>query len=124
MSKTSRLLALAAVAAIGFSGAAHAQTGHVATACKAEIAKYCAGKEHGHREVRGCLEAQKENLSETCMTALESTGAGKGKGMMKAKPEAKKAPETNAAPEAAPAAAPEPGATMEPEAMPGSDEGK
>lgn len=80
MSKLSRIFAIAALSVMGISGAAVAKEGPVATACKEEIAKYCEGKEHGKGEVRDCLEAQKENLSEGCKTALETTGGGKGMG--------------------------------------------
>jgi cysteine rich repeat protein len=70
------------IAAVGLFvvTAASAQTGPVATMCKDDIAKYCAGKTHGDREVRACLEANKAKVSADCKTALETTGGGKGKG--------------------------------------------
>lgn len=58
-------------------------TGPVAAACKAEIAKFCAAKEHGAGEVRKCLEANKAEVSAGCKSALESTGPGKGMGANK-----------------------------------------
>jgi hypothetical protein len=60
--------------------AAVAQDGPVATACKEDAAKYCAGKEHGNRELRTCLEENKSKVSATCRAALDSTGRGQGQG--------------------------------------------
>jgi hypothetical protein len=68
-----------ALIAIGASIAvASAQSGPVATACKDDIPKYCAGKKHGPPEdqVRVCLEANKDKVSPGCKTALETTGGG------------------------------------------------
>lgn len=68
---------LAAVVALaGSMTVAAAQTGPVATACKDDIPKYCAGKKHGPPadEVRVCLEANKDKVSAACKEALESTG--------------------------------------------------
>jgi hypothetical protein len=53
-------------------------TGPVASACKAEIADKCAGKQHGNRAVRTCLESNRSSLSEACKTALDTTGGGRG----------------------------------------------
>jgi hypothetical protein len=66
----------AAVALAGSMTVAAAQTGPVATACKDDIPKYCAGKKHGPPgdEVRVCLEANKDKVSATCKEALETTG--------------------------------------------------
>lgn len=72
-------IGLAGIACAGLAAAAIAQTGPVATACKADIAKYCAGKTHDG-EVRSCLTAVKGKVSAACRTALETTGPGKGKG--------------------------------------------
>jgi Cysteine rich repeat len=77
MSKRS-LLAISAAAMLGFGGAALAQTGPVATACKDDIVKYCADKEHGRGEVRACLEANKDKVSDVCKEALDNTGPGRG----------------------------------------------
>lgn len=55
--------------------------GIVATNCKAEIEKFCADKQHGQGDVRACLVAKKDELSEVCKKALDSTGPRKGKGM-------------------------------------------
>jgi hypothetical protein len=75
-----KLLIVAVVAA--FAGSvASAQEGTVATACKGDLAKYCAGKGHGDREARSCLEDNKSKVSATCKTALETTGGGRGPGM-------------------------------------------
>lgn len=64
-----------------------ADQGPVATACKTEIEKHCANKQHVAGEVRNCLEAVKNELSKSCLTVLENTGPGKGngQGMKKAK---------------------------------------
>ncbi|MGB8274499.1 MAG: hypothetical protein WCF16_04415 [Alphaproteobacteria bacterium] len=72
-------MVIAAFAIAVSIGAATAQTGPVATACKEDIANICAGKEH-NEEVRACLEAAKDQVSPECKTALETTGAGKGMG--------------------------------------------
>ena len=57
-----------------------AQTGPVATACAADISKFCAGKGHGNRQTRSCLEANREKLSEGCRRALDTTGGGRRRG--------------------------------------------
>jgi hypothetical protein len=49
-------------------------------ACKEDIAKYCADKEHGKGEVRACLEAARDKVTDECKTALDTTGPGKGTG--------------------------------------------
>lgn len=66
-------------AAVGLASsmtAAAAQSGPVATACKDDIPKFCAGKEHGPPEhaVRLCLDANKDKVSPACKEALQSTG--------------------------------------------------
>ena len=58
-------------------------TGPVATACKAEIADKCAGKQHGNRAVRTCLESNRSSLSEACKTALDTTGGGRSRNLNK-----------------------------------------
>lgn len=69
-------LAISALPALAQKGAGN---GPVATACKADLAKLCAGKSHANREARTCLEANKAKVSAACKTALETTGGGKGK---------------------------------------------
>lgn len=76
----------AILAALSFFGVqmSHAEDlGVVAISCKAEIEKHCADKEHGSGDVRACLNSKKEQLSEACKQALETTGPGKGKGQGK-----------------------------------------
>ncbi len=76
-----KTLGIAAASLIAVT-AAYAQgtgTGPVATACKAEITKYCANKGHGDRQTRTCLEANVSKLSADCKTALDTTGGGKGR---------------------------------------------
>jgi hypothetical protein len=75
-----RAAILALPAAALFTAAGWAQQGPVAAACKDDIPKYCAGKEHGGGEVRACLEASKDKVSAQCKTALDSAGPGKGMG--------------------------------------------
>ena len=70
----------AAMAALAISGTASAQTGPVAVNCKEDIAKYCADKEHGHGDVRACLEINKDKVSQVCKAALDNTGPGRGSG--------------------------------------------
>ncbi len=72
-------LAIAAIALASSTAIAPAQSGPVATACKNDIPKYCAGKEHGQGEVRACLEANRDKVSPDCKTALETTGGGQGR---------------------------------------------
>lgn len=57
-----------------------AQDGPVATACKDDLAKYCAGKPHAGREARTCLDENKSKVSDACKAALDSTGGGHGQG--------------------------------------------
>ncbi|MBU2532632.1 MAG: cysteine rich repeat-containing protein [Alphaproteobacteria bacterium] len=68
-----------AVLAVVINSGAMAQTGPVATACKDDIAKYCAGLGHGNRQTRSCLEANVEKVSASCKSALETTGGGRGR---------------------------------------------
>ena len=74
-----KLVNAALAAAVGLAGSmtgVAAQSGLVATACKDDIPKFCAGKEHGPPEhaVRLCLETNKDKVSPACKEALESTG--------------------------------------------------
>jgi hypothetical protein len=71
---------VAAITATLLSSTAFAQTGPIATACKDDIPKYCAGKKHGQGEVRACLEANKDKVSAACKKALDTTGPGRGQG--------------------------------------------
>ncbi len=80
-----KLLTTAAVALALSAGAATAQSGPVSSACKDDLAKYCAGKSHQNRDARACLESNKDKVSAACKSALEQTGGGKGKGMGKGK---------------------------------------
>jgi hypothetical protein len=75
--KTIKTAAAALVLCAALATGVQAQKGPVATACKDEIPKLCAGKEHGHGEVRACLEANKDKVSAACKTALETTGGGR-----------------------------------------------
>lgn len=67
----------ATVALLLSGSAALAQSGPVATQCKDDIAKLCAGKQH-NGDVRACLEAAKDKVAPACKTALDTTGPGKG----------------------------------------------
>lgn len=73
------IVASALVLAASINGAS-AQTGPVATACKDDIAKLCAGKAHDG-EVRICLETNYDKVAAACKAALDTTGGGRGKGL-------------------------------------------
>jgi hypothetical protein len=72
-------LVFAIAATLGLPTGALAQTGPVAKMCAAEIQKYCTGKEHTSRQVRTCLEANREKVSSDCRAALDSSGGGRGR---------------------------------------------
>ena len=78
MKKTKRIASIIVLVFAGQIGQAET-LGPVADACKAEIKKFCADKEHGYGEVRRCLESQKDKLSKQCRQILETTGKGMGK---------------------------------------------
>lgn len=75
--KTTKTLVAALALATTMSAPVWAQGGPVSTACKDDIAEFCAGKEHGQGEVRACLEANKDKVSSACKTALDTTGGGR-----------------------------------------------
>jgi hypothetical protein len=77
-------LAISALALVASIAVAVAQTGPVATACKDDIAKLCAGKAHDG-EVRICLETNYDKVSAACKTALDTTGGGRGRGLGRGK---------------------------------------
>lgn len=67
-----------AVCSVTLATAAMSQQGPpVAASCKDDIAKFCAGMEHGQGKVRACLE---DKVTVTFRTALENTGPGTGMG--------------------------------------------
>ena len=70
---------VAVTLAIGMGWPALAQQGPVAAACTEDIQKFCADKQHVQGQVRACLEANKDKVSDDCKTALDTTGPGKGK---------------------------------------------
>jgi hypothetical protein len=70
---------ITAIVCAAFAQSAAAQSGPVANACKADIAKYCADAGHGNRQTRTCLETNKAKVSQICKTALETTGGGMGR---------------------------------------------
>ncbi len=72
------LFLIAAFAVIVSAGPVWAATGPVGTACKDDIAKFCAGKPH-RGDTRACLEANKDKVSAACKSALESTPRGQNK---------------------------------------------
>jgi hypothetical protein len=78
MLNRTHFIAIAVLGMFAFAAAASAQTGPVATACKEDIAKYCADKEHGQGDVRACLVANKDKVSDVCKQALDNTGPGSG----------------------------------------------
>ena len=62
------------VCAIGFSGAALAQTAGADQrgACKSDYEKFCAGIAPGAGRIVPCLNQQRNQLSDTCKKALDS----------------------------------------------------
>lgn len=75
--RTITTIATALSLCTAFAVGAWAQQGPVATACKDDIPKYCAVKEHGQGEVRACLEANKDKVTTACKAALDTTGGGR-----------------------------------------------
>lgn len=76
------LIATAAMlASASPSAAQRAGYGPVASACSAEIARYCANERHGSGAVRACLQANRVKLSARCRRALANTGGGYGRGL-------------------------------------------
>jgi cysteine rich repeat protein len=71
------ICAVGLAAVIGSATSVSAPSGPAATACKDNISKFCAGKEHGQGEVRMCLEANKGKVSPACREALETTAGGR-----------------------------------------------
>jgi hypothetical protein len=57
-----------------------AGAGPVGTQCKADMAKFCKGSQHGNMEARACLEANRDKVSAACRRALDTTGGGRGLG--------------------------------------------
>lgn len=82
--KLTSMIATLPFAIVALTSGASAQSGPVATACKDEIVKHCAGKPHDGG-VRVCLETNYEKVSAACKTALDTTGGGRGKGLGKSK---------------------------------------
>jgi hypothetical protein len=62
------------VCAIGFSGAAFAQTATTDQrgACKTDYEKFCAGVEPGGGRIVACLNKQRDQLTASCKKALDS----------------------------------------------------
>jgi hypothetical protein len=79
-----RTIAVSTLVIAALTATASAQSGPVATACTADIAKLCAGKAHDGG-IRVCLETNYDTLTAACKTALDTTGGGRGKGLGKAK---------------------------------------
>jgi hypothetical protein len=70
----SKLHAAVLVCAIGFSGAAVAQTATADQrgACKQDYDKYCAGTMPGGGRIVACLNKQHDKLSAACKQAIDS----------------------------------------------------
>ena len=75
-----KILAIVSLSLIASVAGAAAQTGPVATACKNDIPKFCAGKSHGRGEVRDCLQSHYAKVSAACKHALDTTEGGRGMG--------------------------------------------
>lgn len=78
MIRPAHFVAIAALSTLAVTSQAVAQNGPVATACREDIAQYCADKQHGQGNVRACLEANRDKLSKACKAALDRTGPGRG----------------------------------------------
>ncbi|WP_440639942.1 cysteine rich repeat-containing protein [Bradyrhizobium sp. PUT101] len=68
----SKLSFAAIVVAVAFSGLASAQSSDPRGACKADYDKFCAGIAPGGGRVVACLNGKRDQLSDTCKTALDS----------------------------------------------------
>lgn len=79
-----RAIAVSTLAIAALATTVSAQSGPVATACKADIAKLCADKAHDGG-IRICLETNYDALAAACKTALDTTGGGRGNGFGRAK---------------------------------------
>ena len=71
-------VALAALPAFAQQPGRGPGQGPVATECKEDIAKHCAGIPHEGGAVRACLEGKKTEVTQACRMALETTGPGRG----------------------------------------------
>ena len=78
--KLIRTLAFSAAAVAASVAIAAAQSGPVASDCKSDIAKLCAGRTHDG-DVRACLESNYDAVSAACKKALDTTGGGRGRSM-------------------------------------------
>jgi len=97
-----RALALTAVAALAFAGAAQAQVPpKIAAACTAESLKLCSGVVPGGGRILECIIAHVEQVGATCKTALSEElakrDAAKGDAAAAKAAAAKKAAAKNAA---------------------------
>jgi hypothetical protein len=77
--KTSIFVSLIILLVEGSAMAQGMGTGPVAKQCASNIQKFCADMQHGHGEVRACLESKKDKVTPACKEALETTGGGRGK---------------------------------------------
>jgi hypothetical protein len=83
--KSTFAIAMLAATAFVVSDPAQAQgrgygLGPVASLCAADISAYCAGLRHGNRAVRNCLNRHRADVSQSCRSALDNTGGGRGMG--------------------------------------------
>ncbi len=76
-----KIIAVAALAALGLTKLAHAQPSPVARSCGDDITNMCADKPHDGG-VRMCLETNYDKLTAACKKALDTSGGGRGKMMM------------------------------------------
>jgi len=70
----SRLAFVVLAVAIGFSGAAVAQTltAEEQAACKADFQKYCKGTVPGGGRIIACLNKQRDHLAAACKKVLDA----------------------------------------------------
>jgi hypothetical protein len=83
--KSTLVVAILAAASFAALDPAQAQGrryggGPVASLCAADISAYCAGLPHGNRAVRNCLNRHRADVSQSCRSALDNTGGGRGMG--------------------------------------------
>ncbi|MCP3466926.1 cysteine rich repeat-containing protein [Bradyrhizobium sp. CCGUVB23] len=68
----SKLNFAAIAVAVALSGSALAQSSDPRGACKADYDKFCAGIAPGGGRIVACLNAKRDQLSDTCKKALDS----------------------------------------------------
>jgi hypothetical protein len=68
----SRLAALAALVAVGFSSPALAQTAEEEAACRADFQKFCQGVMPGGGRIVACLANHKDKITPACKKVVDA----------------------------------------------------